>query len=494
MTPQAVTTWVDRGLRTTLDAVVRHARRWVPAAYAAAAAAAIYGMSRLDPLLVVIAALLAVVAPVVCRSAARTLSLMIVLLMATQLERLRFEFVPLAYHPLMAYGLIGVAAFHVLKDALDRGRLSGGARSLPWAWGLVTAWMFVSVLRGVWLGHEPGALRTEAMLLALYVTYPIAADALRTPGDLLWVLVAMFAGVGLVFVEYVLAAVGGITWDVTFGRIVTRQANLVVAIAPFLLAAFLVARRGSAWWWLIGFVPCVLVTLLSQQRALFVALPVSIIAAGVVALRAVHVRRSRLVGGVLTLILSGVVGWGLLGTIGGGRGAADVSQGVAERAAEATDAAGSAAIVIRLVSFAYVWKEKVAVHPFVGWGIGDEEDIPILRGQNTTVLRVDNSYLTLWWKSGIIGLLLFTGFLVLVLWRCWVLARHPHRDVQLLAMSVAGTMVGVLVLSLASSIVTHYRFNAIWGVMMGAVAAAERIYGPVSAPSIAAESPTSSNV
>jgi hypothetical protein len=91
-------------------------------------------------------------------------------------------------------------------------------------------------------------------------------------------------------------------------------------------------------------------------------------------------------------------------------------------------------------------------------------------------MRVDNAFLVLWWKSGLIGLALVLLLWGAVLARAWLLARHPHREAQVVAMGVAGCLAANLVLSLAASLLTHYRFNAIWGVMMAAVIAAERVY------------------
>jgi O-antigen ligase len=281
-----------------------------------------------------------------------------------------------------------------------------------------------------------------------------------------------------VFAEYVLAAVGGASWDLRWGRVISRQANLAAVAAPFVIALFLVRVR-HAWWWLIALVPLAMVVLLSQQRALFLAFPIGIVVALAFALRCRRVRKRSivlLVAGAAVMLSAAWFATGSLTT--SGQGGPSVASGVSDRVDETRDGASAPALVIRLISFAWIWENRIVEKPILGWGIGDVATVPILRGNSSKMMRVDNSFVTLWWKSGVIGLALFVGLWTTLFVSAWRLTRHPHPHVQVLAIGVGGTVAALFVLALAASLITHYRFNALWGILMGVVAVAERVYGP----------------
>jgi hypothetical protein len=405
------------------------------------------------------------------------LAVIIFALMAMHTSRASIP-TPLIYDPLFVVVPLAWVGYLIVREFLDTSRSSLGFQGWRWIWIPLITWSMFAVLRGLVRGVDPAMFKTELTLLGLYGTFFAATAGVRRPGDAKLLFAAFLAGMAAVFAEYVLAAVGGASWDLRWGRVISRQANLAAVAAPFVIALFLVRVR-HAWWWLIALVPLAMVVLLSQQRALFLAFPIGIVVALAFALRCRRVRKRSivlLVAGAAVMLSAAWFATGSLTT--SGQGGPSVASGVSDRVDETRDGASAPALVIRLISFAWIWENRIVEKPILGWGIGDVATVPILRGNSSKMMRVDNSFVTLWWKSGVIGLALFVGLWTTLFVSAWRLTRHPHPHVQVLAIGVGGTVAALFVLALAASLITHYRFNALWGILMGVVAVAERVYGP----------------
>jgi len=449
---------------------------WVVSAALILQALVIIVMGRFDPIAVSILATGLILCAALFTTVSRVLGLLVALVMILQAKDLVSPFMPVWYDPRLILMLMGVAYFYMVRDRFDSGELSWPAPGFGRIWAALSVWLIVVALWGLlrdarfvyWFGEV-----TYAMF---YSTLILAAHGLRRRSDFHIIFWALLLGMAGVFLQYVASVLVLGQAGLQVGRIVTRQANLVVAVAPFLVGIFLIHRR---WAWLAaaGLVPLLVVVLLSQQRALFIALPVCLGVPVVLGFRAPGVQRSRVLRLCLAMVGAGLVAWLVIGPLSAMLGGSSIQEDIAERTQETSEVTGTASVAIRLISYAYIWQNKVAQRPVAGRGPGDTENIPILRGSNMRMIRVDNSYITLLWKSGIVGLVLFLLLYAIALRRTLALTRHPHPDVQILAMGVAGALSAVLVLSLASSLMTHYRFNVIWGIFFGAVAVAERVYG-----------------
>jgi O-antigen ligase len=452
-----------------------------PLILAAGAAILIQGLvfvaaQRFDFLAVVAIALLVVAAPVLFASVPRTLAALVFVIMIVQAGRTRLEFMPIGYTPALALPFLGIGFFHLIRSRLDRHELSWPAPGFGLLWIGLFLWAGFAAITGLARDAEPGAWKLEISDCVLYSTFILAAGGLTRPRHFRLLLATIVAGLVVVAVQYVAALLTGAAGFHGTGRVITQQANLVVLVAPFLIVAFASRLRGGTLW-LMGLVPAAVVVLLSQQRMLFLAVPVSVLTACALGLRhrVVSLRRVALI--VAALAAAVVVAWGLVGSLEVSGSVRTVGEGLAERTGQMSDAQSSPSLIVRLVSFAYVWEEKIKARPITGWGLGDVAQIPILRldGMRET-LRVDNSYLTLLWKSGAVGLALFLLLYGITFVRALRLANHPNAEARVLAIGVASALIGILLLATASTLITHYPFNAIWGVLLGAVPAAERAY------------------
>lgn len=136
----------------------------------------------------------------------------------------------------------------------------------------------------------------------------------------------------------------------------------------------------------------------------------------------------------------------------------------------------------------YVWG-KIKKHPLVGTGLGD---IVWYKGINLIGLRVfaisgpffpillsepipiiywlDNSYLTILWKLGIIGLILFIGLYTVFMKRCWFVFKNTENEFEKWAsLGIFVSFASLLAIAFLSAILVGYRFNLTWAVLMGVV-------------------------
>jgi len=432
------------------------------------------GFDLASPVLILALVVGLVASPFVVLRNDRVFAIFFFILAAFQWMPRRFEWIPVGYHPVLAMGLLTLIGWNFIRERLDRGDLTWPRDSIKTPWILLGLWVTWSAVHGYTRGNSESYLQAEILIAAHYLLYLPAIDALTTPRRIALVLAALALGVLAASAEYFVAGVTASFADNRWGRVISRQANLVVTAAPFAVAMALVVRR-HAWMWLLGLAPCLVLVLFSQQRSLFIGLPVAILAALVLGFRAPSVVRRRVLVIVLgaVLLLGGL--WTVLSSVRVGH-MGSVTESVATRG-EASEFTEASSLLIRFASWHFVWENRIKERPLEGWGLGNTAEIPVLRQiAYGSVGHVDNTYILLTWKMGLVGLALFLTLYLAALWRGWQLLRHPRPEVQALAIGILASLLGALFISLASSMVSNYRFNAIWTVYMAILAVAPRVF------------------
>lgn len=100
-----------------------------------------------------------------------------------------------------------------------------------------------------------------------------------------------------------------------------------------------------------------------------------------------------------------------------------------------------------------------------GRGLGDAAHFPLLTSKIKNL--VDNSYIALFWKMGIIGLVLFLYLFIKVLWKLYyVIKTTKDILIQSISIVVFSVIVGQLVNSLACVVLTQYHYNFIWAMFI----------------------------
>jgi O-antigen ligase len=463
----AIATWFDRFL----------AKPWpllVLLAFVVEATAILVGLHYLSVGVVVAVFLLLCALPVIVLDNFRLLVALLFLMIVLQLPRLQFPFMPIAFRDSIGVGFLCLLTFNWVRERIDRGDfdLPRNAKMSIWvALGLLVVFL---TLRGLAKDSRPGDVRAELLAIAYYGVYVFALDCIRSRAHVRAVLATIVLGSMVVCVEYlIMATVSGGSGSV--GRVISQQANMTLASGSILCAIF-VTGFVRGWWPALGFIPLVITILLSGQRSLILALPAGL---GIVTLLSLRSRLARplRVGALAAAALLAVgVAWFSVSSLRMGQDSATVGESLSKRASPG-ESTSSASLVIRAISFVHVWNHRIVQEPLVGWGIGNSAQIPILRGNSFRTIRVDNSYVTLLWKGGVITLALFLALYGAFIVAGWRLTRHRDPEARVVAMAIVGTLAGVLVASLASSMITHYRFSAIWATLMAILVRAETIYG-----------------
>ena len=112
--------------------------------------------------------------------------------------------------------------------------------------------------------------------------------------------------------------------------------------------------------------------------------------------------------------------------------------------------------------------DKTRQNPILGMGIGDR----IMR----TLLRpglahyVDNSYVYVYWKMGLLGLFSFLLVWFLFLKRCIFVLKHKiDEKSRLIVISSLAIFIGLALIALTNACLALYRFNIIWALTIGSV-------------------------
>lgn len=432
------------------------------------------GFSLASPVVILAAVLGLAVAPAVVLRNDRIFVVFLFLMTALQTPRLRFEWIPLSYHPILPLGILSLLLWNFVRERLDRSDLSWPEGAIKTPWLLLGGWVAWSAAYGHMRGNSPSYITTELFLAAHYLVYLPAIDALRTPRRIALVFVALALGVLAASLEYIVAGFTAAFAENSWGRVLSRQANLVVTAGPFVVAMALVVRR-HAWVWLLGLGPCLVLVMFSQQRSLFLGLPLAILVPLVVGFRARSVVRRRvgtIVVGFAALLVALWIG---LSSVQVGQ-YGSVTESLSERG-QASEFSEANSLLIRFVSWNFIWENRIKERPILGWGIGNTAEIPVLRQvAYGSVGHVDNTYIVLVWKTGLVGLVLYLSLYARALWQAWTLVRHPRPEVQVLALGILGSLLAALFVSLASNMVSLYRFSAIWILYMALLAVAPRVF------------------
>ncbi len=109
-----------------------------------------------------------------------------------------------------------------------------------------------------------------------------------------------------------------------------------------------------------------------------------------------------------------------------------------------------------------------------GKGLGD---VRMTRWRDTYQLTVDNSFIFLLWKMGIIGLFSFMLIYFLLFKRMLRLLKMPLKsNEKIVIMTILWNFVGMLIVAISNASLAHYRFIFVWATMIAIVETVYRKY------------------
>jgi hypothetical protein len=398
-----------------------------------------------------------------------TLLLLVFILILVPIRYYRYPSIPFSITTEMYVAGFLLLIFYFVLQRLKTGTITYRQSSLNLPLALFLGVVWLAALSGVVRGHSGLSVLNEVFLLSFYATFWIVlnmSDPERITRMLFPVLTVLMV---IVLAEYFyvalrephLIAMKG-------GRIITRQANMAVVVFPYLATLFWFAPSLKK---KIGYLVALSIPLtvaaLQGQRALWIAMLVG----GVYVAAYVFVKKRHLffknalfgvVGVVLLLVVIVNYELGFFQKLAG----VEMKEVVGARFQTFERVGVDPSLLIRVADLNAVFGE-IKKNPILGAGLGATVFRRIGR---VDISYLDNSFVYLFWKTGVIGLGCFLWFIAVVLRKCFhILSRSKDDEVVATTLSITAGLFGLLILSMFSVTLVAYRFTLIWATMVAVV-------------------------
>ena len=326
----------------------------------------------------------------------------------------------------------------------------------------------IATFIGLVNGHQTKHVAKECFFLGLYGVYFLAARGIphgRWIKQYWSLLILATLVVSLQYLFLALSEIGPSRWFIS--RVTTRQPHLAQLAIPYLMSFFLLPStlRKKIFASLL-LVPILTMAFLSQQRSLWLAIPFSIILLWLLTIW----RRQRIsfqailkvVAVLLIFVIIIITVLLLLNRFFAGSPVATLAVRVESltRLAEDESALMRMAEIKRALA---QWRRNV----LFGTGLGSTIHRVAV---NMKYDMVDNSYVFLLWKTGLIGLFSYLVVVVLFFHRgMTILKRTDDLDIHRIVISSLSGFAGLMLIALTNSCLVLYRFIIIWAILIASL-------------------------
>ncbi|MFQ5707892.1 MAG: O-antigen ligase family protein [bacterium] len=209
-------------------------------------------------------------------------------------------------------------------------------------------------------------------------------------------------------------------------------------------------------------IPISLSVIISQTRGTWFSIFIAILLAAFLSLFASFKGQRKILSfsfAILTLLIIVIFSLNLIG-----RMSKTKEEFVQTRVESISNLQADYSLAMRAHSYLTVLK-KIQSHPWLGNGLGATATY-LFFGQYSTQNNVDSTYLTILWKMGIAGLLVFLFLYFLLLKKAFFIYRK-EQDLFLRAFAVGmlSAFAAFLILGTISPILISSRFNFLFGVL-----------------------------
>jgi hypothetical protein len=359
---------------------------------------------------------------------------------------------------------------------------SGRRPRLSWAgldgWVLgLTGVTLLSAFRGLVLNPNLSIIRMETAFLLLYAIYFLYRVGLDFRGfSFLWrwfILAAILTSVVFVALAHSMGSLSGLF----LSRVVTRQPHLALLGIPLLMSSMIMKRHWGQRLLSLGLLlPLLVMVFLSQQRGLWGGVLVTCF----VLITLIYFRKERTWIRVLRffililLILCVIVGAVL----------------VIDRFVEGSILLTLFSRMISMKSLSMDVSTQIRVSDIhrvvdawdrslwtrlVGTGLGASyESVDFARSYP---YLIDNSYLFVLWKMGILGFLVLCGLLLSVLRKgMFLFFQTNEEEVRILIVGLVSGLMGLMVVALTNACLVQYRFIVVWALLFASIESLYRSY------------------
>jgi len=246
-------------------------------------------------------------------------------------------------------------------------------------------------------------------------------------------------------------------------RFVSRQVHMFLLVTPFLISSMILDRNKlRKMVYFVILIPIGISVIISQTRGTWVSIGIAILLATFLSLF-VRIEGQRKIlsfsFAILTLIIIVFFSLNLIGRM------SKVKREFVETRVESlSNLQIDYSLAMRTNSYLIILK-KIKQHLWFGNGLGDTATYNFF-GRYSTQNNVDSTYLTILWKMGIAGLVIFLILYFLLLKRIFFIYQKT-QDIflRIFSIGVISTFIAFLTLGTISPVLITYRFNFIFGVL-----------------------------
>lgn len=326
---------------------------------------------------------------------------------------------------------------------------------------IFSIFVLFSAIQGVMYGNQKFFI-VEEMLKYLY--YPISFFFVVTYSDnwesvtqfikaflFSFIIVSLIISIEILFLYF---------FETQGTRVLTRQSNIIFVglIISIVLIKNIKLNKALKLFLIVSSILYTVSILITMQRSLWLGTLFSILLFVIIdiIIHKVKVKNIVLIFLILFIVFGGSYTFFQKINISGDQ--------ISERTDNIQDVENVSSIVIRLISYLKVY-DAVKQDLILGKGLGHTIKIRLLSAQPKNL--VDNSYVSLIWKMGIIGLIIFMLLIIIMLKQFFFILKN-NKDPLMVNTSIIITCVfgGQLINSLACVAITQYNYNYIWATLI----------------------------
>lgn len=328
--------------------------------------------------------------------------------------------------------------------------------------GLFLGVVGLSLVLGIYYSNNMQRVQSEFRTLSYYAVYFVAVRHFK---DMKWIKIFTLT----VLVATLLASFDAIFtfWASSHIRFVSRQVHMFLLVTPFLIT-FIIHDKSSIrkLFYAGALFPITLSIVVSQTRGTWVATAIAVFLALILSAWAKFRGTKRIAVTAASLLLFATIGFISLKIIAGS--SAQKASFIEERAATIANIGGDHSLLMRANAYLTIIG-KIVQHPWLGNGLGDTATYKFF-GKYSTQSNVDSTYLTVLWKSGLLGMIVFMLLYLLLIRKSYTIYRQAQSAwIRAAAIGTIAAFCGLFTLGAISPMLIAYRFNFLFGTIIAII-------------------------
>lgn len=385
-------------------------------------------------------------------------------------ERYKF-FHGLYFTETLVFGFVVLIAVWIMGEMLIGRRPANRPFSgLDWLLSVFFAIVFFSALHGAFQNGNFHIIRQELPFLSFYMFYFLytrwlSEDEIKT----LWV--ALLFLTFLVSVQYIMLAMSeGVLANLLVNRVSTQQPHLAQIALPLAFSAFLfpvrVKYRAVALLLLFPMLPMIF---FSQQRGLWIGIMFSVFLIWSMAFFKEQISFRRILKFILVMLTALLV-VAILILLLDRYTSGSVLLTVISRFGSLANLTLDESLRIRMSEVYRALSDWQANSVYVLFGTGLGDMYQSIDAARVNTFAVDNSFVFILWKTGILGLAVFVASIAVVYKKGFYVFVHAKSFFEKqIASALLSGFGGVLLIALTNSCLVLYRFIIVWALVFATI-------------------------